>query len=112
METKKEIELVEVEYWTCTNPDHRHKTKEVAQRCIDKAIAPKKEPKRWSKAVLFDLLDKKLAGENMSKLAREMGMSISSMRRLTYKAERIRQREERTGEDYIMPHERESKSFM
>ncbi len=112
METKKELELVEVEYWTCNNTDHRHKTKDVAQRCIDKASTPKKAPKRWSKAALFSLLDKKLAGENMAKLAREMGMTSTNMHRLTYKADRIRQQEKRTGEDYIMPHDRGSKSFM
>lgn len=112
METKKEIELVEVEYWTCKDSKHRHRTKEVAQRCIDKACMPKKEPKRWSKAELYELLDKKLAGENMAQLARDMGMSNSNLRRLTDKAQRIRWREERTGENYVMPHERGSNSYM
>lgn len=112
METKKEIELVEVEYWTCNDNKHRHRTKEVAERCIYKSCAKKKEHKRWSKAELYELLDKKLAGENMAQLSRDMCMSNSNMTRLTNKAHRIRLREERTGEEYVIPHERGSNSYM
>ena len=109
---KKEIELVEVEYWTCKNPNHRHRTQCVAQKCIDKDGQPKRQHKRWSKAELYDMLNKKLAGENMSALARSMGMSSSNIKRLVDKAERIRWREEQTGEEYVMPHERNSSSYM
>jgi hypothetical protein len=34
MEPIKRIEFKKIEYWECKNKDHRHKTKETAERCI------------------------------------------------------------------------------
>lgn len=30
---------VEIEYWDCGVDEHHHKTKEVAQRCIDRKLS-------------------------------------------------------------------------
>lgn len=35
-EPTKKIEVIEVEYWSCYNPNHRHKTYDVACRCAGK----------------------------------------------------------------------------
>ena len=112
METEKKIELVEREYWSCSNKEHRHRTKEVAQRCIEKTRIEKIDIKRWSKEELFSLLDKKNSGENMSKLAREMRMSGSNMTRLITKAEAIRRWEMATGVDYIIDIEKRNKAIV
>jgi len=47
MEPKKRTIFIEVEYWDCGNDAHRHKTKEVAKKCIarnaNKTPLPPKE---------------------------------------------------------------------
>jgi len=36
MTAVKRTKLVEIEFWDCGNPNHNHKTKAVANRCIEK----------------------------------------------------------------------------
>lgn len=112
MEPIKKIELIESEYWSCCNDEHRHRTQSVAQKCIDKSNAPRKIIKRWSKDELFAFLDRKESGESMVSIAREQGFSVSNVVSLIDKAERIRDREARTGESYVMPHDRGSSHWM
>lgn len=40
LETKTETRFIQVTYWVCGNPDHRHKTEDLARTCIKKQSAP------------------------------------------------------------------------
>lgn len=94
MKTTKDMELIEVEFWTCKNPSHRHRTEAVAQNCIDKEERiGKNPPKRWSRAELSSILERKENGTRISEIAREIGCSRSNVDRLIRKAERIRNAE-------------------
>lgn len=93
METRKEIEFVESEYWTCANPQHRHRQEDVAKRCIEKSQREKVPVKRWSRDEVMMFLARKNSGQNMAKLARDLGMSASNMTRLVDKAKWILRKE-------------------
>lgn len=112
MKPQLDYEFIQREFWTCKNPQHRHRTEEIAKKCIDESERIKIEPKRWKKKELYYFLEKKRAGENMSKLARDLGMSTTNVTRLVEKAERIERIEKESGKPYSMPHERGVRSYL
>lgn len=109
--TKKEVEYIESEYWTCHNKDHRHRKQHVAEKCIAKSEQPKRDIKRWTRQELLSFLEYKRYGSNMTVLAKALGMSRANMSRLIDKAERIDRYEKENKAIYIMPHDRGSKRY-
>jgi hypothetical protein len=72
-----------VYYWDCGTSNHRHKTKELAEQCMDRQRA------RHKAAGGLDrdrLLARHRAGESMRSLAREMNRSTERIRQLIGKA--------------------------
>jgi DNA-directed RNA polymerase alpha subunit len=92
MKPKLKTELVRVDYWTCGNPDHRHKTEVVAQACIDKREAAEKHTagaRRWTPEAYAEVLKAYRGGTRKSELARQLGLSKERARQVISKAERL-----------------------
>lgn len=60
----------------------------------------------WSKESLYNFLDKKLAGENIAALAREINLSPCRLHEIINKAARIRAREKLTGIKHVMVYDK------
>jgi hypothetical protein len=76
---KKTIEFVEVTYWACGWPAHRHKTKEVAQSCINKKGAPKRPPRSFPIGVMADAFDSVIDGATLKAAAEKHGLTAGRM---------------------------------
>ena len=81
---------IEVIYWDCGNPDHRHKKESVAEKCISKN-ANKKMPNpldvkraRWIFAARSVIL-----GETYKDAGAKIGVSESRCRQLVYRVMRM-----------------------
>jgi hypothetical protein len=78
-----------VYYWDCGTSNHRHKTKELAEQCMDNQRLRQKAAggldREW-------LLARHRAGESMRSLAREMNRSTARIGQLIRKAMRDEER--------------------
>ena len=78
MKPKLTNELVRVEYWDCGNPDHRHKTEDVALACIakrEKRKALNTSARKWTNDAYLALLAEHRAGAKQCDLAKRLGLS-------------------------------------
>lgn len=97
MKPKIKSELVRVEYWDCGNPDHRHKTEEVARSCIQKRkkqAANSTFKRKWTTESYASVLKQYRDGARQCDIARSVGISAERMRQVLAKAARL----ERDGE--------------
>ncbi len=71
------------------NPKHRHKTQEMAERCIARSERPKKATNVWTPESRRALLERwRPSGMTKSALAAEYGVSHNRMCQVIWKAER------------------------
>lgn len=92
MKPKLKTELVRVEYWDCGNPDHRHKTEDVAQACIEKRearTALNTGARKWTNEAYAAVLAEHRAGARQVDLAKSLGLSPERVRQVLAKAERL-----------------------
>ena len=92
MNSEKKIELVEVEYWSCHNEKHRHKTQDIAQRCIDKHESTPRKARKWTSEMLLKVLDLRDDGKSFREIGEAFGVSANRGRQVHWKAERMRWR--------------------
>lgn len=62
MKTKLITEVVEVNYWTCLDSTHKHKTQDVAQACIDHTLRDKHTTNTWTADKYKEVLERWRAG--------------------------------------------------
>lgn len=92
LETKQVLVTVEVRYWTCLNPDHRHKTRDVAARCIAKTekklnSAP---PRRWTKEMHLKVIEQRdIDGMTFRAIGDSLGVTGSRAKSVYAKAYRL-----------------------
>ena len=89
---KTEKRSYTVEYWACLNEDHRHKTSEKAQKCIDTTIEKQNaipEPKNvWTKEKYAEALEiYKSGGITKTDLGKKYNVTVSRMIMILKKAE-------------------------
>ncbi len=65
-----------VVYWECRDPEHRHRTEQVAMRCILRS-GPRRVCNQWSDEAYDDLLAKFDAGATPKELAVLIGVGVS-----------------------------------
>lgn len=76
---------VQVCYWTCNYPWHRHKTERVAAACIKKfPIDPMLKDKIWGKHALAEILAAHRAGATYIELSKKYGIAKFKAIRLVY----------------------------
>ncbi len=85
---KPEKITIEVIRWSCSNPEHRHRTQEVAQRCIDTKSKPKRETNIWTKENLKSILADRRSGMTYKKIGEKWrGISAQQAACVVYRAE-------------------------
>ncbi len=92
MEPKLKTEIVRVEYWDCGNPDHRHKTEDVARSCFEKRekrTAFTNGANKWTNEAYAQVLKEHRAGARQCDIARSLGLSSTRVREVLAKAERL-----------------------
>lgn len=101
MRTVQKCEWVQVQYWTCAKPAHRHMTREVAERCIAGSERPKKITNVWSLESRRALLERRRSsGVTVSALASEYVVSRNRIYELLRQAEREELRAQREGQQW------------
>ena len=91
MNSEKKLELIEVEYWTCHNENHRHKTLAVAEKCIKKHESkPRKKVKRWTHEMLLNVLDMRDKGVTFREIGEAYQVSANRARQVHWKANMMR----------------------
>ena len=91
---KTKIVTTEVEYWTCSNKDHSHRTERVAQMCADRQELSESRVVIDYKARDLELIKLVLGGNTYSEAAKDFGISPTGVstimrmfvRRLTIKS--------------------------
>ena len=89
MKAKKTTELVEVEYWACSVPTHRHRTKAVAEACIAKHSGPKRVVRRWTTDEMADAFVAVLGGATLKEVGQKYDISHERMRQIIHKVRRM-----------------------
>ena len=89
MKTQKTTSLVEITHWTCAVDGHFHKTKEVAERCIEKHLAPKKFQRRWTRETIADVCGAIVAGATYKSVADSYGLQSERIRQVYSKGIRM-----------------------
>ena len=91
MEPKKIVRLRKVVYFDCGSPGHNHKTKRVAQNCIDKKKrkAESKPQITWTKEMYAAILDEHRNVASQRDLARKLSLSPERVRQVLSKAARL-----------------------
>lgn len=82
-EPKRAKEVIIKHYWECMIPEHRHKTKNVAKRCIKKFNEKRTSGKLDSNEIAFrnlDIVEQILEGSTFASLGRGYGLSGSHVR--------------------------------
>lgn len=90
MTPERRIELLEVVYWSCPVPTHRHKTRDTAQACCAKEAraAPQRPKNRWTHETLAGIGERRAAGKSVAEIAAEYGVSEDHMRIIIARWER------------------------
>jgi len=92
MKPKLKAELVRVEYWDCGNPDHRHKTEDVALACIAKRearTALNTGARKWTNEAYAAVLAEHRAGARQCDMAKSLSLSPERVRQVLAKAARL-----------------------
>ena len=87
MKPKKVTEFIEVEYWACNVPVHRHKTLAVAKSCVDKSLARKSN--KWTVDSMGDAFEAVLDGATFKSVGLHYGVSGNRMAEVVYKVRRM-----------------------
>jgi hypothetical protein len=82
---KYKTEWVRVQYWACANPDHRHMTREVAAKCLDKHRRQQRQY-HWGASDLALILNRVRNGERQTDIARQLGLSKGRIHQIVARA--------------------------
>lgn len=85
MKPERRLELLEVVYWTCPNPAHKHRTLAVAQACCRKPPIKLQYVNRWTHDALAEIGRKAEGGVSAADLAAQYGVTISRMNAILVK---------------------------
>jgi len=88
MESELKTVMVELRYWSCLNPNHRHKTKQIADACIKKE-QEKVKPRRWTDAMYAEVKVKRDSGMTFKAIGDSIGVTTQRARMICWKAERL-----------------------
>lgn len=77
-------EVVSVSYWSCGNPDHRHRTEDIAARCIarHRPATSRPPPRQWSWEEKDQILAEYRAGSTLREIGRRLGVSVERVRQM------------------------------
>lgn len=89
MKTQKTTSLVEVTHWTCAVDGHSHKRKDVAERCIEKHLAPNKSQRRWTREMIADVCAAIVAGATYKSVADSYGVRAPRIQKVYSKGIRM-----------------------
>lgn len=96
VEATQVTEVVTKVYWQCCVATHRHRTQRVAQECIEAYRAPKKQRRKWDKALHASMFKAVLNGESYRAVGKKSGLTgqriagiVSKMRRVLLKPQRL-----------------------
>lgn len=93
IKTQSVVEVVEVTRWLCRDPKHQHRSEDVAQRCIDKDIKPKRVQVEWTDAKYLAALERfESSGLTLAAFGRSLGYSGTYASHIIKRARRIRDR--------------------
>lgn len=82
MKSKKLTELVEITYWSCAIPEHRHKTNPVAEACIAKHSTPKRPIRRWTNQERADACESVIYGESFTAVGKRFDITGQRLRQV------------------------------
>ena len=86
---KAELKNYAVEYWTCYDKDHHHRTKTIAENCIARQDRIKAIVKNdWSIDRLKELLVLRDTGITFKEMGKKYNISPARMRQVYYRAYR------------------------
>ena len=91
MKPELKTETVEITYWSCGFPGHRHRTEEAAAACMTKrnSAAGIGVTIRWTEDKCAKVLADHRAGAKLCDIAKEHGISATSARYVITKAKRF-----------------------
>ena len=89
MQTKEVTELVEVTRWTCSVESHSHKTREVAERCIEKSRNRGPVRRRWTASMIADVCADVVAGVTYKSVGEKYGLQPERIRQVYSKGIRM-----------------------
>jgi hypothetical protein len=89
MKTAQTTTLIEVTHWTCTVEGHFHKTRDVAERCIQKHSAPKAVKRRWTEDMIADVCAEIVSGTTYKSVADKYGVQQERIRQVYSKGIRM-----------------------
>lgn len=90
METKEVTTLVEVTRWICAVEGHSHRTKDVAQRCIEKNRNRGMARRRWTVSMIADVCaDIIVAGMTYKSVGEKYGLNPERIRQVYHKGLRM-----------------------
>ena len=89
MQTKEVTELVEVTRWTCSVDGHSHKTRDVAERCIEKSRNRGVVQRRWTASTIADVCADVVAGMTYRSLGEKYGLQYERIRQVYIKGLRM-----------------------
>lgn len=89
MKSKPMTELIEVSYWSCAEPTHRHKTKAVAEACIAKSNRPKEARRKWTRPMIGEAMEAVLSGASFAAAGGRYGVSGARIAQVIHKAQRM-----------------------
>ena len=89
MTPRRKLEFVERWYWTCHKVDHRHKTKEIAAKCITatEQVTPTQNLV-WTEEMMAACKARHEAGETYAQIGKSFGRSVERVRQVLAKYER------------------------
>lgn len=96
MKPKLKTELIRVDYWDCGNQNHRHKTEAVASACMEKRdnrAGLANGARKWTEENSCAVLKRRQEGERLCDLARNLGISVATVKYVLNKAENFKQAE-------------------
>lgn len=89
MQTKEVTELVEVTRWTCSVEGHSHKTRDVAERCIEKSRNRGVVQRRWTASTIADVCADIVAGMTYKSVGEKYGLQPERIRQVYSKGIRM-----------------------
>ena len=89
MQTKEVTELVEVTRWTCSVDSHSHKTRDVAERCIEKSRNRGAVQRRWTASMIADVCADVVAGMTYKSVGEKYGLQPERIRQVYKKGIRM-----------------------
>ena len=95
IKSEKKIEIIQLEYWSCNNPYHHHKTEEIANKCIYKSTNKKHDAAYYIEISKRNNLIINLfkSGARKADLARQFGLSATRIHLIIAKFQRKERKE-------------------